>query len=98
MAELNNENLKLAVQKEGRLTEETLDNMILDMELNQSQFNLCMANQTYKSEADADTLMGIHAGVQGTPTFFINQQKIVGPKPFKTFKKVIDEELAKVSS
>ncbi len=39
--------------------------------------------------------MGIQAGVIGTPTFFINNQKIVGPKPFRTFKTIIDEELEK---
>ncbi len=39
--------------------------------------------------------MGIYAGVRGTPTFFINEQKIVGSKPFKTFKKIIDKELKK---
>jgi len=37
--------------------------------------------------------MGVNAGVTGTPTFFVNRQKIVGPKPFRTFKTVIDEEL-----
>lgn len=61
----------------------------LDME----KFSLCMSNETYKSELEQDTLAGMKAGVQGTPTFFINTQQIVGPKPFKTFKKIIDEEL-----
>ena len=37
---------------------------------------------------------GLNAGIIGTPTFFVKNQKIVGPKPFKTFKNVIDAELA----
>ncbi len=63
----------------------------LDME----KFNECLNTQKYKDEVEADTLMGLHAGVRGTPTFFVNEQVILGPKPFKTFKAVIDEELKK---
>lgn len=59
------------------------------------KFSECYDTNRYKKEIDSDALMGIHAGVIGTPTFFINEQKIVGPKPFKTFKKIIDKELKK---
>ena len=52
-----------------------------------------MKEEKYKSEVDADTLAAVRAGVTGTPTFFINKQKIVGPKPARTFKTIIDEEL-----
>lgn len=65
----------------------------LDLEI--EQFRECIITERYKNEIDSDSLMGIHAGVIGTPTFFINEQKIVGPKPFKTFKKIIDKELKK---
>ena len=61
--------------------------------LDTEQFKECFYNDRYKKEIDSDTLMGLHAGVVGTPTFFINEQKIVGPKPFKTFKKIINREL-----
>ncbi len=64
-------------------------NLKLDVE----QFKECFYNDRYKKEIDSDTLMGLYAGVVGTPTFFINEQKIVGPKPFKTFKKIINREL-----
>lgn len=56
-------------------------------------FEQCVAEQRYKELVDEDTLAAIYAGVEGTPTFFINEQAIVGPKPFKTFQAVIDEEL-----
>lgn len=65
----------------------------LDLEI--EQFKECIITEKYKNEIDSDSLMGIHAGVIGTPTFFINEQRIVGPKPFKTFKKIIDKELKK---
>jgi protein-disulfide isomerase len=63
------------------------------LELDKDQFKECFLTEKYKKEIDSDSLMGLHAGVPGTPTFFINEQKIVGPKPFKTFRKIIDKEL-----
>lgn len=61
--------------------------------LDKEQFSECLSSEKYKAEVEADTLMGINAGVHGTPTFFINDKVIVGPKPFRTFRKVIDGEL-----
>jgi protein-disulfide isomerase len=49
-----------------------------------------MINNTYAAEIEEDKKLAIEAGIKGTPTFFIKDQVIVGPKPFKTFKKIID--------
>ena len=38
---------------------------------------------------------GKKAKIYGTPTFFINNRTIVGPKPIKAFKEIIEEELKK---
>lgn len=65
------------------------------IDLDMIEFEECLVGEKYKKEIDDDTLMGLYAGVHGTPTFFINKQMIVGPKPFKTFKNIIDEELKK---
>jgi len=64
-----------------------------DIGLDINQFETCVEEDRYKAEIEADQKMGIDAKVSGTPTFFINEQKIVGPKPFKTFKKIIDSEI-----
>jgi len=61
--------------------------------LNMTQYDLCMDHEEYKDEVEADTRAGINAGIEGTPTFFVGKEKIVGPKPLKTFKTVIDKEL-----
>lgn len=66
------------------------------LSMNITQFKECYTTEKYKQEIDSDTLMGIHAGVPGTPTFFVGKQMIVGPKPFKTFKKLINEELERM--
>ncbi len=76
------------------LGNDTYKQIAKNIGLNETQFWECFSKQDY-TEVDEDSLMGRKAGVPGTPTFFIGDQKIVGPKPFKTFKKIINKELKK---
>lgn len=62
----------------------------LDME----EFNRCLDSGKYTEEVKQDFNDGVEYGVKGTPTFFINGQKLVGAQPFAAFKQVIDTELA----
>ncbi len=64
--------------------------------MDKNRLKECYLNGKYKSLVENDFQEGLKVGVQGTPTFFINHQIIVGPKPLKTFKKVIEEELKKI--
>ncbi len=66
-----------------------------ELGLNSSQFNQCLDSDKYKNEVEKDFNDGRNAGVNGTPTFFINGKISVGAQPFETLKKVIDEELEK---
>jgi protein-disulfide isomerase len=40
-----------------------------------------------------DTVEGMRAGISGTPTFFINGERLVGAQPFEKFTAIIDREL-----
>ncbi len=64
-----------------------------ELELDMPRFEMCLRDEKYEDEVRADSLSGVNALIQGTPTFFINDKVIVGPKPFKTFKRIIDKEL-----
>ncbi len=81
------------------INETICQNCLINIEkkigLNITEFEECMKSERAEKEINEDQLQGLHAGVQGTPTFFINDKVIVGPKPFKSFKKIIDEELKK---
>lgn len=72
---------------------QTFSNIALELNLDIGKFENCMTNKTYAAEIEKDKAMAIAAGVKGTPTFFVNDKVIVGPKPLKTFEKVIDGEL-----
>lgn len=78
--------------------EEDLKQYALEIGLNGDEFNQCLDSEKYKQKAENWYKLGQEQGIEGTPTFFINDQKIVGNLPYEEFKKVIEEELAKHSS
>ncbi|MBW3012750.1 DsbA family protein [Candidatus Woesearchaeota archaeon] len=81
---------------EGALSpEQHINDAANRLGLNMLQFTMCMKTNKYADEIEKDFNDGIKAGVSGTPTFFINDRTIIGPKPIKAFQKIIDEELAK---
>lgn len=65
------------------------------LKLKTAQFNNCLDTEKYKEAVSKDLNDGKTAGVSGTPTFFINGEKLVGAQPFAAFKAIIDEELKK---
>ena len=75
------------------LNEEMYKSIASDLGLDVSKFNSCYSSEKYKVEIENDAEAGVKAGITGTPTFFVNDKKILGSKPFKTFTKVIDGEL-----
>lgn len=85
----------LIFMNQETLTDSSFYDFAGQLSLNMTQFYDCMAIEKYKDEIQDDSLAGVHAGVYGTPTFYVGKQKIVGPKPFKTFRTVIDQELKK---
>lgn len=58
------------------------------------KFNKCFDSEEYKSVAENWYKEAQDANVEGTPTFFINDKKIVGDLPYEDFQKAIDEALA----
>lgn len=61
--------------------------------LDTAKFNQCFDSEKYAKKLSSDLASGQAAGVSGTPTVFINGQKIVGAQPYESFKSVIEELL-----
>jgi len=70
-------------------------NWAKELGLNVSEFNQCLDSGKYAEEAKKDFDDGSRAGVNGTPTIFINGTPLVGAQPFENFKAIIEEELKK---
>lgn len=61
--------------------------------LNLTAFDQCLTSGKYKAAVDEDLALAQKAGANGTPTFYINGQSLVGAQPFSAFKAVIDAAL-----
>lgn len=66
-----------------------------EISLNITQFEDCLKSEKYKEEVAYDYLTGMNIGVSVTPTFFINNQTIIGAEDYSKFKKILDKELNK---
>ncbi len=58
--------------------------------LNTAQFTSCLNSDKYAKRVADDSASGRAVGVTGTPTTFVNGQKIVGAQPYEAFKQAID--------
>jgi predicted DsbA family dithiol-disulfide isomerase len=64
--------------------------------LDTARFAACLASNRFDAEIDAGRRIGTEAGVNSTPTFFINGRKFRGARRAEAFSKVIDDELNRV--
>lgn len=73
------------------------DNLIkyaVGVGLNKAKFTQCLNNHKYAAQVVKDLRDGQAAGVDGTPTIFINGMPLVGAQPYATVKAAIDQVLA----
>ena len=76
-----------------RLKPADLKKWAKDIKLDSSAFDQCLDSEKYKNEVVKDKMEGEAAGVQGTPTFFINGRVMGGAQQYPEYKKLIDDLL-----
>lgn len=72
-----------------------ISGFVTQLGLDGDEFDSCLSSGKYTQAVKDNLQIGIEVGVQGTPTFFINGQQLVGAQPFSAFQSIIDAELAK---
>lgn len=70
-------------------------NYAAELGLNTDQFRSCLDTDKYKENVQKDAADGDIAGVDGTPTLFINGWRLVGAQPFAKIQALIEQELKK---
>jgi predicted DsbA family dithiol-disulfide isomerase len=65
----------------------------IDVGLERAAFTRCVDERRFSAAVEADAAEGRAAGVRGTPTFFINGEKLVGAHPVENFRSVINDAL-----
>lgn len=82
-------------ENSGAFSKDNLKKFAADLGLNTDQFNSCLDADKYSKDYQADLSDGQKAGVNGTPTVFINGVPVVGAQPYTAFQTAIDQALAK---
>lgn len=77
-----------------RMDSASLKQYASDLGLDTANFNACLDGGEKRELVASHQQMGSGSGVSGTPTFFVNGQRLVGAQPFESFKALIDSQLA----
>lgn len=77
----------------SRLQVDDLKKYAQELGLNTEQFNTCLDTDKYASKIEQDLQAGAKAGVNATPSFFVNGQPVSGAIPYDDFKELIDTAL-----
>jgi protein-disulfide isomerase len=65
-----------------------------DLGMNLTQFNTCLNGTEARVVVNRHVEAGKTSGIYGTPTFFINDQPLVGPKSAERMDKMIEDALS----
>jgi protein-disulfide isomerase len=76
-------------QNQDSLEEASFEQFATQLNLNVDRFRACFSAQTYTKQVQQDYQDGLAAGVRGTPTFFINGNRIPGSIPQNILENVI---------
>ncbi len=63
---------------EGNLNNAKLQKIIKDLEINSAKLNIDMSKEEVKNVVDISSFMASGSGARGTPTFFINEELVIG--------------------
>jgi protein-disulfide isomerase len=69
------------------------DQLARGVGLDLARFHACQRSPAAGHAVTADHAWGSSQGVQGTPTFFINGQRLVGAQPLPVFQQLIEQAL-----
>ena len=69
-----------------------------ELELNIEQFTSCVDSSKYAAGIEADIQAGQQAGVNATPSFFVNGSPLSGAASYERFKDLVDAALEQAQS
>ncbi|GAB4434423.1 MAG: hypothetical protein Kow0031_16160 [Anaerolineae bacterium] len=72
----------------------TLTEVATSLGLNADQFSQCLGDRKYQQMVEEGRQAGVNRGVNSTPTFYVNNQRVEGNQPLSVFQSIIDQELS----
>lgn len=82
-------------ERSGTFAKDKLKGFAQALGLDTTKFNSCLDSDKYAKNVTDDQAAGQKAGVNGTPTTFVNGQTVVGAQPYSALKVILDQELSK---
>ena len=83
----------LVFKNQQALTRPDLEKYAQEAGLDMAKFKAALDSGKYKAAVDADMALGGQVYVQGTPTMFINGERVPNPTAFEAFKPMVDSRL-----
>lgn len=84
-------------ENQGQLAfaEGPLTDLAATLDLNRNSFAQCLSSGAHRAEVETARITAANRGIQSTPIFVINNQRVEGNQPYEVFKGIIEQELAK---
>jgi protein-disulfide isomerase len=79
----------------GTFSDEKLIELAGEVGLDTESFESDLTSGRFEPVVQGDLREAQDTGIQGTPSFTINGQRLVGPQPLEAFEQAIEEELQK---
>ena len=86
---------EMLYDKQNDLTDPALAHYASELGLDMKRFNACFSSGAMVERIQRDVADARAVGVDRTPTFFVNQQRIIGGIDYAEFARLLDQELAK---
>lgn len=84
----------LLYENQDRLSLPTLIELTTSLELSSKELEESLANRTFQVKIRNDFLGGVRSGVNGTPTFFINNERYNGSFEYDDLVAAIDQKIS----
>jgi protein-disulfide isomerase len=82
-------------ENQSAFSKDNLKKFAGDIGLDTEKFNSCLDTGKYTKVVSDETQLVGSNGVNSTPMFFVNGQKVSGAQPFDAFASIIEAEKAK---
>ncbi|MBN1283673.1 MAG: thioredoxin domain-containing protein [Proteobacteria bacterium] len=86
---------KKIFDNQSRMSVADMKSLAKDLGLDAGAFGECLESGAHAAEVEKSVAQGMQAGVNGTPTFFINGILLSGAQPYGSFKEIIETELSR---
>jgi len=86
---------ELVFENQKALSDDDLNKYAEELGLDMKKFQADMNSDAAKEQIKKDQALAERTKAQGTPHSFVNGRRVRGAQPYESFKKVVEEELAK---